>query len=61
MRGTERCPFYEMGHFPLEPGDVIVYLSDHPDGRKPTTKDQSHAVSPDEPDVRRSNLAPDDQ
>lgn len=38
MRGTERCPFYEMGHFPLEPGDVIVYLSDHPDGRKPTTR-----------------------
>lgn len=61
MRGTERCPFYEMGHYPLEPGDVIVYLSDHPDGRKPVKNEQPSAVSPDEPDVRKSNLAPADQ
>ncbi len=61
MRGTERCPFYEIEQFPLEPGDVIVYLSGEPTGRVPNGKKESHAVSPDEPDVDDSNLAPGDQ
>jgi voltage-gated potassium channel len=59
MRGTERCPFYELAHFPLEPGDVVVYLSGDPGGRVPNgKKKEPHAVSPDEPDIRKSNLAP---
>lgn len=58
MRGTERCPFYEIGQFPLEPGDVVVYLSGDPGGRSPNGKKESHAVSPDEPHINRSNLAP---
>lgn len=61
MRGTERCPFYEIEQFPLQTGDVVVYLSGHPSGRVPNGEKESHAISPDEPDVRDSNLAPEDQ
>ncbi|HEV2109484.1 MAG TPA: NAD-binding protein [Thermomicrobiales bacterium] len=27
-RGTERCPFNRLADFPLQPGDVVVYLTD---------------------------------
>lgn len=29
-RGRERCPFYQLTGYPLEPGDIIVYLSGDP-------------------------------
>lgn len=60
MRGTERCPFYEIQQFPLQPGDVVVYLSGHPDGRAGDVTVRQHAVSPDEPNPADSNLARED-
>jgi voltage-gated potassium channel len=57
MRGTERCPFYEISRYPLETGDVVVYLSGNPHDRVPNGKDESATVSP----IRKSNLAPADQ
>lgn len=30
-RGRARCPFYQLSHYPLEPGDIVVYLSGDPD------------------------------
>lgn len=29
-RGTERCPFYHLARYPLELGDIIVYLAGDP-------------------------------
>ncbi len=29
-RGEERCPFYRLADFPLQPGDVVVYLTGDP-------------------------------
>ena len=29
-RGRERCPFHRLAGFPLEPGDVVVYLTGDP-------------------------------
>ena len=29
-RGRERCPFNRLTEFPLEPGDVVVYLTADP-------------------------------
>ncbi len=33
-RGEERCPFYRLADFPLQPGDVVVYLTGDPDCRQ---------------------------
>jgi voltage-gated potassium channel len=32
-RGKERCPFYRLVDFPLQPGDLIVYLAGDPSCR----------------------------
>jgi voltage-gated potassium channel len=32
-RGQVRCPFYRLATYPLEPGDLIVYLAGDPDCR----------------------------
>ena len=29
-RGSERCPFYQLARYPLQPGDIIVYLAGDP-------------------------------
>ncbi len=30
-RGTERCPFHRLGNFPLQAGDLVVYLTGDPE------------------------------
>lgn len=57
MRGTQRCPFYEIARYPLEPGDIVVYLSGDPRERARNGKAGANAVTPDEPDPEGSNLA----
>jgi voltage-gated potassium channel len=45
MRGAERCPFYEIVRMPLEPGDVVVYLSGDPSGRVRNGRSRMHPGS----------------
>jgi voltage-gated potassium channel len=37
MRGTQRCPFHQLGDLALQPGDLIVYLSSTARCAKDTT------------------------
>jgi len=37
-RGRERCPFYQLAQYPLQPGDLIVYLAGDPDCQRRDTR-----------------------
>jgi voltage-gated potassium channel len=55
MRGAERCPFYEITRMPLEPEDVVVYLSGDPGGRVRNGRSRLHPGS----FIRRNASTPD--